>query len=123
MSLSLLDRVACDVGRLEVSFACPVLVLGGDGPGPAALSWRRHGPGLVTVPMLPFERAHDPGRDVTVADCEHMLEALASRGIALAFNGDVPVGPVGTLYVREPWVTAPGRGIWGRFGAVIRVAS
>lgn len=89
--------------------------------------------GFVTTAMaLAFEGPgnvwHGPRRGphtATLEDANKGLARVLRHGLLIAFGPErIPTdGPVGTLFVRQGWTDAypKGRGIWGRFGAVIRL--
>ena len=118
-ALDLLERVTCEVGLLEVAFSCPTLVYGCNSLRFLTDTvWFCNKPGVVPVRMMPFEKEGG-----SPDDADGLLSDVVERGLLAAFGERVPGGKVGTLYVRQPWVTSPGRGVWGRFGLVIRCPS
>jgi hypothetical protein len=130
MNADLFQHETCATSHVDVDFDCPTLVMVGD-------QWAYHHPGRVRVPMVAFE-ADGPwtgprtaSAHSTIEDARKMLDMILRVGILTAF-GVSPLAveqPVGTLYTRQDWMNSepppdlpnPPCGIWGRFGAVIRI--
>lgn len=103
----LFDEVSHDTSAAVQSIDCPSLVMGASG-------WTRYPAGRVEVPMILFESKADASAN------EGWLEYRLRQGLSDAFGDEVPLGKVGTLYVRTPW-TSDGARSWARYGAIILV--